>query len=108
MSYTPRVVGFAVALTILLTIPLAGQQSYVARFDAYGGYSFLNSSSVNMFEQGFAVQAGFRPKTWLSFGIDYTNARGDLTLKPSQLLPETQAKLQAGIAGGVAAGKLPA
>src|SRR3954447_1976752 len=102
------VVGLSLGLFILIACPLAAQQSYVARFDAYGGYGFLSSSSVNMFENGFAAQAGFRPKTWVSIGVDYTNARGDLTLKPEQLLPETQAKLQAGIAGGVAAGKLPA
>ena len=61
-------------ILLLLSFPLAGQQSYVARFDVYGGYGFLNSPAVSLFEHGFAVQAGFRPKTWMSFGVDYTFA----------------------------------
>jgi hypothetical protein len=93
---------------LLLSFPLAGQQSYVTRYDVYGGYGFLNSPAVSLFEQGFAVQAGFRPKTWMSFGIDYTFATGDLTIRPDQLLPDLQTKLHNGIVAGVAAGKLPA
>ena len=63
---------------LLFSFPLAGQQSYVTRFDVYGGYAFLDSPAVSLFEHGFASQVGFRPKTWLSFGFDYTYAAGDL------------------------------
>jgi hypothetical protein len=92
---------------LFLSFPLAGQQSYVTRFDAYGGYAFLNSPAINLFEHGFASQVGFRPKTWLSFGFDYTIASGDLSVRPDQLLPSLQAQLQAGIAAGIKAGLLP-
>jgi hypothetical protein len=95
-------------ILLLLSFPLAGEQPYVARFDVYGGYGFLNSPAVSLFEHGFAVQAGFRPKTWMSFGVDYTFGSGDLTIRPDQLLPELQEKLHNGIVAGVGAGKLPA
>lgn len=95
-------------ILLLLSCPLFGQQSYVTRYDVYGGYGFLNSPAVSLFENGFAVQAGFRPKTWMSFGVDYTFATGDLKIRPDQLLPDLQTKLQSGIAAGVKAGVLPA
>lgn len=95
-------------ILILLSLPLFGQQSYVTRFDAYGGYGFLNSPAVSMFENGFATQVGFRPKTWLSMGFDYTFGSGDLRVTTDQLLPELQTKLQGGIAAGIKAGVLPA
>ncbi len=101
--------GF-VTLGILcfLSLPLSGQQTYVPRYDLYGGYGFLDSPAVSLFEHGFATQFGFRPKAWMSLGVDYTFAAGDLKIRPDQLLPELQTKLQAGIAAGVRAGLLPA
>jgi hypothetical protein len=75
-------------LTLLLLASAAfGQQTYVTRFDAYAGYAFLDSPHVNLFENGFAAQFGFRPTTWLSVGLDYSNARGDLSLNPNLLAP---------------------
>src|SRR4051794_9480406 len=64
---------------LLLPSPVQGQQSYVTRFDAFAGYAFLDSPHVGLFENGFATQAGFRANKWLSIGIDYTWAKGDLT-----------------------------
>ena len=103
-----RVIVIALGILLLLSLPLAGQQTYVTRFDVYGGYGFLDSPKVNLFENGFAAQVGFRPKTWLSLGFDYTFAKGDLTLTPDQLLPALQTQLQAGIVAGVTHGLLPA
>uniref|UniRef100_Q01UJ6 Outer membrane protein beta-barrel domain-containing protein n=1 Tax=Solibacter usitatus (strain Ellin6076) TaxID=234267 RepID=Q01UJ6_SOLUE len=93
---------------LLLSAPLFCQQAYVSRFDVYGGYAFLNSPAISLFENGFATQVGIRPKTWMSFGFDYTIASGDLTVTTSQLLPTLQTNLQAGIAAGIKAGVLPA
>jgi hypothetical protein len=94
-------------ILLVLSFPLFGQQSYVTRYDVYGGYAFLNSPSVSLFEHGFAAQIGFRPKTWLSVGFDYTYGAGDLRIRPSQLLPALQTRLQQGIAAGIMAGLLP-
>src|SRR5664280_3569087 len=102
-----RVIVITLSILFLLSFPLSGQQSYVSRFDVYGGYGFLDSPKVNLFEQGFAAQIGVRPKTWLSLGFDYTFAAGDLKITPDQLLPALQTQLQTGIGLGIAAGKLP-
>ena len=87
MTDKPRAIVIALGILFLLSCPLFGQQTYVTRFDAYGGYGFLKSSSVDLFENGFAAQVGFRPTTWLSLGFDYTVAAGDLKITPKQLLP---------------------
>jgi hypothetical protein len=97
----------ALGILLILSFPLFGQQTYVTRYDVYGGYAFLNSPYVNLFENGFATQIGFRPKTWLSVGFDYTYATGNLRITPSQLLPALQTQLQQGIAAGIMAGVLP-
>jgi hypothetical protein len=102
-----RMIVITLGILFLLSIPLSGQQEYVTRFDVYGGYGFLDSPAVSLFEHGFAVQAGFRPKTWMSFGVDYTFGTGDLKIRPDQLLPDLQAELQTGIANGIKAGVLP-
>ncbi|MBZ5724009.1 MAG: hypothetical protein LAP87_03355 [Acidobacteriia bacterium] len=96
-------------MVLLLATPAAfGQQTYVTRYDVYGGYGFLNSGAVNLFENGFAFQIGVRPKTWFSLGFDFNIASGDLSIKPAQLLPSLQTQLQAGIVGGIRAGVFPA
>jgi hypothetical protein len=102
-----RAIVITLGVLFLLSLPLSGQQSYVTRFDVYGGYGFLDSPKVNLFENGAAFQIGVRPKTWLSLGFDYTYAAGDLKITPDQLLPALQTQLQAGIAAGVRAGLLP-
>ena len=102
-----RRVIVTLGILFLLSFPLSGQQSYVSRFDVYGGYGFLDSSKVSLFENGAAFQIGVRPTTWLSLGFDYTVAAGDLKITPDQLLPAIQTQLQAGIAAGVRAGLLP-
>jgi hypothetical protein len=96
----------AVAL-LLLAAPLFGQQDYVARFDAYAGYAFLDSPRVSLFENGFAAQAGVRAKRWISFGFDYSRTTGDLTLTTDLLVPIAQQQLEATIAQLIAAHILP-
>ena len=48
-----RVTVLTLSVLLLLSLPLFGQQSYVTRFDVYGGYGFLDSPKVNLFEHGF-------------------------------------------------------
>jgi hypothetical protein len=61
-----------------------------------------------MMEQGVHIQVGFRPKTWYSLGFDYSNASGDLTLKPELFVPSLQTSLGSQLARLAAAGLLPA
>jgi hypothetical protein len=91
----------------LLSFPLSGQQSYVTRFDVYGGYAFLDSPKVSLLENGAAFQIGVRPKTWLTVGFDYSATAGDLKIAPAQLLPALQTQLQTAIGQGIALGAFP-
>lgn len=97
------------ALLCLLCLqrPAFGQQDYVTRFDAYGGYAFLDSPAIGLFENGFAAQAGVRPNTWLSIGLDYSISSGELTLTPGELTKTLQQQLGAQLAQLAAAGQLP-
>lgn len=106
---TPRWNFLKMALPFVLgALPAIAQQTNVQRFDVFGGYNYLNSSSVGLSEPGFGFQIGFRPSTWYSVGFDYTNGAGDLTLKPDQLLTDLQERLGAQLAQLAAAGRLPA
>ncbi|HXK04138.1 MAG TPA: hypothetical protein VMS37_17165 [Verrucomicrobiae bacterium] len=94
-------------LLILLATSALGQQTYVTRFDAFTGYTYLNSPHVGLAENGFHTQFGVRPWTWMSIGFDYSVSQGDLTLTPNLLLPSIQQTLGAVLAQLAAAGKLP-
>jgi len=96
-------------LTLILTATQAlGQQSYVGRFDAYAGFAYLNSPHIKLAEPGFHLQGGVRAATWLSLGVDFSRAQGDLTLVPNELLTSLQQSLGTQLAQLVAAGILPA
>jgi len=94
-------------LTLLLALPASAQQTYVTRFDTFAGYTFLDSPHVSLFENGFHLQVGVRPKTWYSLGFDYSITAGDLTLKPNLLTTALQQQLGAELGGLTAAGLLP-
>ncbi len=102
-----RAISIALGIIFFACLPLSGQQTYVTRFDFYGGYGFLDSPKVNLFENGGAFQAGVRPTTWLSLGFDFTAAEGNLTIKPTQLLPALQTQLNTAIAQYIQAGIFP-
>ncbi|HXB70471.1 MAG TPA: hypothetical protein VNY05_19635 [Candidatus Acidoferrales bacterium] len=104
---SPRTVIVALGILFLPSIPLSAQQTYVTRFDAYGGYAFLNSPHIGLFENGFAAQFGIRPRTWYSFGLDYSFSQGDLTLTPELLPAAKQASLGALFGQLSAAHQLP-
>jgi hypothetical protein len=89
-------------------LPALGQQTYVTRFDAYGGFAFLDSPRISLFEPGFAAQVGFRPTTWYSVGFDYSVSSGDLTLTPNLLPTALQQQLAGEIAQYQALHLLPA
>ena len=104
----PRMMFIMLLAILLLAVPLFGQQTYVTRFDVFTGYNFLNSSSISLSEPGFGAQIGFRPKTWYSFGFDYTKSAGDMSLTPNLLPTTLQQPLNAVIGQFKAAGLLPA
>ena len=96
------------ALTlVLLASPCFGQQTYVTRYDAFAGYTFLDSPAISLFENGFHFQAGVRATHWVSIGFDYSISRGDLTITQSELTTQLQQQLTAQLAPLVAAGLIP-
>jgi len=96
------------ALTLmLLASPCFGQQTYVTRYDAFAGYTFLDSPAISLFENGFHTQFGVRATTWVSFGVDYSISAGNLTLTQNLLTPQLQQQLAAQLAPLVAAGIIP-
>jgi len=108
---THRVVTTLILFTLVLPLaaaPVLGQQKYVSRYDLFAGYTFLDSPHVGLFENGFHLQAGVRPKTWYSLGLDYSISSGSLTLTPNLLTTQLQQTLGAQLAGLVAQGVIPA
>jgi hypothetical protein len=101
-------VSTLVAIFSLLAIsPAFAQQNYVSRFDAFGGYSFLDSPHIGLFENGFQLQVGVRPKTWYSLGFDYSISEGNLTLTANLLTPALQQQLGAELQALTLAGLVP-
>ena len=106
MKWTPLLM-FA-AVWFFMTSPAFGQQEYVSRYDAFAGYTFLDSPHVGLFENGFQFLAGVRPKTWYSLGFDYSISSGDLTLTPNLLTNALQQQLALQLQQLATAGLLPA
>lgn len=57
----PRTLFLAPLALFWLASPAVGEQEYATRYDAYAGYAFLDSPHIGLLD-GFALQAGFRPK----------------------------------------------
>jgi hypothetical protein len=95
---------------ILISILGAGAldaQDYVGRYDVYGGFTYLDSSNIDLSQRGFHLQTGFRPRRWLSLGFDYSISTGHTDLSASSLTPQLQQQLGAQLAALAAAGQIP-
>jgi hypothetical protein len=69
------------------------QQEYVGRFSAFGGYSFLDSPKLNLFENGFDGSFGVNLKRWFAFGVDISVFTGGSSLVPSDFNAATLQQL---------------
>ena len=94
--------------SLLIGTSLACAQSgYVGRFDIYEGFAFLDSPDIHLSERGFQLQAGMRPRRWLSLGFDYSVTDGNTTIVPSYLTTALQQQLAAELAPLAQAGVIP-
>jgi Outer membrane protein beta-barrel domain len=84
---------FVCVFVLLLSASAFAQQEYVGRFNAFGGYSFLDSPKLNLFENGFNGEFGVNIKRWVAFGFDFSIFTGGSNLVPSDLNAATLQQL---------------
>lgn len=74
---------FLICLLLLLcSAMLFAQQPYVARFDAFTGYSYLTTPSLGLNQQGFNGQFALNYRRWVALGVDYSIFFGNANLSP--------------------------
>jgi hypothetical protein len=98
------------AFLLFLLIPsrVFAQQDYVGRFDLFSGFTWFDSPSAKLQEQGYHLQAGINARTWLALGFDYSVVQGSLTLTPNLLKPALQSQIAGQLAALESAGLIPA
>jgi opacity protein-like surface antigen len=74
-------------------IQSAAQQEYVSRYDAFVGYSYLNSPKLSLSQNGFHTQFGVNAYSWAALGVDFSYFNGNSTLHTSDLNSTQLAKL---------------
>lgn len=84
-----------VFIVIVLTCGAAAQQNYVARYDAFAGYSYLATSNMNLAQRGRNAEFGVNVNRWLAIGGDYSIFNGHSTLVPADLTDALQSQLGA-------------
>ena len=89
---------FILAL-VFLSLSAFAQQSYVPRYDAFTGFSYLNSPTLNLVGRGFNGEFGVNVTRWLALGGDYSIFQGHSTLFPKDLTPALQQALAQQLAG---------
>jgi hypothetical protein len=107
MRRAGRVLAYLLA-SILLASYAFGQQSYVGRWDAYGGYTNIQQPGINLMEHGFNAQVAMRAKTWLTLGFDYSIANGRNSLEPGMLVPSLANSLSQQLGYLQSIGRVPA
>src|ERR1700691_3946115 len=104
----PRTLSVVILLLIVLTsLTCFSQQTYVNRFDAYAGYGYFSTPSLNLSQNGFHGEVGWNVKSWVALGFDFSVFTGDNVITPRMLTSDLQQTLGAEIAGLQAEGVLP-
>jgi hypothetical protein len=104
----PRTLSVVILLLIVLTsLTCFSQQTYVNRFDAYAGYGYFSTPSLNLSQNGFNGEFGWNVKSWVALGFDFSVFTGDNVITPRMLTSDLQQTLGAEIAGLQAEGVLP-
>lgn len=92
-SMRPKTFSLLLLFAIITSLTCFGQQEYVSRFDAFGGYSFLDAPKLNLFENGFNGEFGVNVRTWIALGGDFSVFNGSSSLTPNELNATQLAKL---------------
>ena len=107
ISRLGRSIGNLLVASLFLAPYALGQQSYVGRWDAYGGFMHLMQPSINLAEPGFNLQVGIRLTNWVTGGFDYTVGTGHNILEPGMLIPSLQKQLSMQLSELAAMGLVP-
>jgi len=81
-----------IAIACLSAVAFA-QQDYVSRYDAFAGFSYLDSPKLNLAERGFDGEFGVNLNRWLALGGDYSIFTGHSDIHATDLKPAFQAQL---------------
>ena len=85
---------FLLLLFLFFTVVSSvAQQDFVSRYDAFAGYSYLNSPKLSLSQNGFHTQFGVNAKSWVALGADFSYFSGNSTLHTTDLNSTQLAKL---------------
>jgi hypothetical protein len=89
----PRIL-FVVFLFVLLTsLTCFSQQTDIRQFTAFGAYSYFNTPSLSLTQNGFDGDFGVNVRSWLTLGGDFSYGAGNSNLLPKNLNPALLAQL---------------
>lgn len=83
----------SLAFIFLAVLPAVSQQDFVSRYDAFVGYSYLNSPKLSLSQNGFHTQFGVNARSWAALGVDFSYFNGNSTLHTTDLNSTQLAKL---------------
>ncbi len=83
------------AVVLFLSLSAVAQQQYVNRVGIFTGYSYLNTPSIGLGQNGFNTSAGINLTRWIEFGGDFSVLKGNtgLTLTQTKLGPSLSSSL---------------
>lgn len=84
------------------------QQTDVARYNLYAGFTDLDSPNYGLNQTGFHLQAGVNLRRSISAGFDYTVASGSEHLTQGKLTPAVQQELAPILLSFIQQGLIPA
>jgi hypothetical protein len=96
-----------IILLLSLSVCAFAQQNYVGRYDAFFGFSYLDSPKLDLQQRGFNTQLGVNLKPWIAMGLDYSIQTGRAALVPSDLKTQFATPLNDLVAGLKGGGLLP-
>jgi len=89
----PKTLSIALLFILIASMTCFSQQTDVRQFSAFGAYSYLNTPSLNLTQNGFDGDFGVNVRPWLTLGADFSYGSGSSSLVQGNLNAATQAKL---------------
>jgi len=103
----PKTLFVLTVFVLLASLSGFAQQDYVGRWEAYTGYSFFDTPSLNLFQNGFNGEFGANIRPWLALGFDFSVFQGSNSITPGMLNSGVQQQLVQTITEGMEAGLIP-